>query len=276
MKQKRPNSPPHSIQWLARELSGQVDLGASDEVRRLTRAVLRHADLDAEVLSEVVRAIGVLNNSHRWRREMELAYARLAQKERKRARSAMMGYYYTIGELDMGLSFCSLHDLREPHQMMFAMDIYLHFGKLAEARKVAKKAKILLAQPQTAFAASLLIEALACYHARRREWNIALDLWSAAPRNQPLARDAAVGTVEIFIARALDVIMKELETIGTILKQPPSELGLALPGIEEELLRGTEKAILRLKVGLERLVPERRRRALGLMDAIRSAKIGDR
>lgn len=145
------------------------------------------------------------------------------------------------------------------------MDIYLHFGKLAEARKVAKKGKILLARSQTAFDASLLIEALACYHARRREWDVALALWSDALRSQPLAGNAAVGTVEVFIAGALDVIMRELQTIGAFLKQPPSELELSLPGIEEELLRDTEKALLRLKRGLERLVPEQRRQALGLI-----------
>lgn len=265
MKHKRPKSPSHSIEWLARELSGQVDLGARNEVRRLTRLVIHHVDLDAEVLSEVVRAIGVLNNSHRWRREMELAYARLAKKEQHRARAAMMSYYYTIEEMDLALSFCSPRDLRDPRQVMFAMDIYLHFGKLAEARKVAKKGKILLARSQTAFDASLLIEALACYHARRREWDVALALWSDAPRSQPLAGNAAVGTVEVFIAGALDVIMRELQTIGAFLKQPPSELELSLPGIEEELLRDTEKALLRLKRGLERLVPEQRRQALGLI-----------
>ena len=68
----------------------------------------------------------------------------------------------------------------------------------------------------------------------------------------------------MFVTGALDAIQDELRTITALKKKSPSELAISLPGIEDSLLRDTERQLLRFKRGLERLLPEKRRAAFGL------------
>src|SRR5437667_6220583 len=154
-----------SIEWLVGELNGQLELGASGEVRRLARAILQHPELAADEFWEAIRAIGTMDFPPKWRRGVEMSYARLGRKEQRRARSTMMTYYYMIWEPELALSFCVLRNVRDPGELMFAMDLYLHAGNLSEAKTVARKCERALAEPQRPFDAGCLIEALASYHA---------------------------------------------------------------------------------------------------------------
>jgi hypothetical protein len=253
-----------SLEWLVSELNGQSELGAKTEVRKLTRAILHHPDLTARELWEAVTSIGTMDSPRKWRKDVEDSFQRLRPKERQRARSIMMDYYYMIGEFDLALSFCSIRALNTPSELMFAMDLYLNADRLDEAKAIARKCKKALDQVQSAFDAGSLIEALACYHARCRNWVAALETWSLAPRDEPLARNAAIGIAQVFMAGALDAIGSELTTVHQLMKKMPSEINLTLPDIEEDLLKETERDLLRLKRGLEKLLPEKSRRALGL------------
>src|SRR5882724_9574204 len=85
-----------SIWWLVSELNGQLELGALGEVQRSARAILHHPGLGADEFLEAIRAIGTMNFPRKWRRDVEMAYARLGRKEQRRARSRMMSYYYMI------------------------------------------------------------------------------------------------------------------------------------------------------------------------------------
>jgi hypothetical protein len=254
-----------TIEWLVSELEGQLQLGAQKQVRKLVRALLRHPDLTAGELWEALISIGTMDSPREWRKEMEDSYQRLRPRERQHARVIMMDYYHMIREFDLALSFCSIRSINTPTELMVAMDLYLHADRLAEAKAIAKKCKKALAQAQSAFDVGSLIEALACYHARCRNWVSALETWSLAPRDEPLGRNAAVGIAEVFIAGALDAIGSELTTVRQLMKQMPSEINLTLPGIEEKLLKDTEKDLVRFKRGLEKLLPEKSRRALGLI-----------
>ena len=254
------------LEWLVSELSGQSELGAKREMRILTRAILRHPDLGVAELWEAVTSIGMMDSSRTFRKEVENTYQRMRPKERHRARSIMMDYYYMINEFDLALSFCSIRSLNSPSELMFAMDLYLHANRLDEAKAVARKCEKALPKAETASDAGSLIEAIACYHARCRNWGAALEAWSLAPRDEPMARNAAVGRAEVFIAGALDAISSELATVTRLMKQPPSELNLSLPGIEDKLYKDTQRDLLRIKRGLERLLPGRSRRAFGLIE----------
>jgi hypothetical protein len=251
-----------SIEWLVSELDGQLQLGAQKQVRKLVRAVLRHPDLTASELWEALISIGTMDSPREWRKEMEDSYQRLRPKERQHARAIMMDYYHMIREFALALSFCSIRTINSPTELMVAMDLHLHANRLAEAKSIAKKCKKALAHAQSAFDAGSLIEALACYHARCRNWVAALETWSLAPRDEPLGRNAAVGIAEVFMAGALRAIGSELTTVHRLMKQMPSEINLTLPGLEEKLLKDTEKDLVRLKQGLEKLLPEKSREHL--------------
>lgn len=253
-----------SIDWLASELDGFVDLGSRREIKKLVRQILRHPRLTAEGLWHVVRAIGTMDSPRHWRRNVEAAFARLSKREQRRAREVMLNYYSAIWDFESALPFCAVRDLRNPSELMFAMDVYLRLNKLSDAKKLERKCLNAIGRAENPFDVSCIIDALGSFYARTRNWQRALEVWTIAPRDQPLSRNAAIGRAEVHLARAIDALNEELKTVAGLKKNPPSDLTLKLPGIEERLFQDTEKDLLRLKRGLERLLPEKRRHALGL------------
>src|SRR5207245_1530136 len=103
-----------------------------------------------------------------------------------------------------------------------------------KAKRLERKCFNATARIENAFDASCLAEALATFYARTRNWQRALEAWTIAPRDEPLSRNAAVGRAEVFIAGAIDALNEELNTAATLKKNPPSDLTLRLPGIEDK------------------------------------------
>lgn len=262
----RTSSSNRTVTSLASDLNGFLELGGTSEAQRLVRRVLRHPGLTAAEFFEAIRAIGAGPNSKKWRGEVEAAHGRLGPKQQRLARTTMLNFYYTIGDAEAALKSFSLRDVQTPAEAFMAMDVLLDCGKLKEAKMLARKAEKTFNIVTDSFETSCLIHAVASYYARTRNWRRAREVWFLAPRNQPLARDAATGIVQTFIAGALDAISGELKTVRDLKRIGPtsSELMLSLPGVEETLLKDTEKDLLRLQRGLERLVPKERRWALGL------------
>ena len=260
--------PEKSPDCLANELDGLVDLGSRKEVTKLTREILRHPRPTGAALWQAVRAIGTMDAPRRWRSDVEAAFARMTKREQRRAREAMLNYYYMIWEPELALPFCALRNLRTPSELMFAMDVYLHLNKLSDAKKLARKCLNTIERAEHPFNVSFIAEALASFYACTRNWLRALEVWTVAPRDQALARNAAVGRAELFIAGAIDAVNEELNTLTALKKRLPSGIEISLPGIEDSLLRGAERDLLRLKRGLEQLLPEKRRRAFGLNDRL--------
>jgi len=58
------------------------------------------------------------------------------------------------------------------------------------------------------------------------------------------------------------------ELLVALKKRLRSGIEISLLGIKDSLLRRTEKDLLRLKHAFERLLPEKRRQALGLNDRL--------
>lgn len=115
--------------------------------------------------------------------------------------------------------------------------------------------------PEDAFDFSCLIEALATYHARLGEWSEAFELWSKAPRNEPLSRNAAAGRVELCLVKALALIREELATLRDL--PFDFEYELVVPGNADGLRKETEVELQKFQRALEKLVPAERRLELG-------------
>lgn len=255
-----------NTEFLVSELDGLLDLGATRQAQRAIDRILVQSDLTANALWVAVRGIGMGPNPRKWRAKVENAFANLPKREQRIARVTMLSYYHLVHEPSAALPFCSMRDLHNPADVLFAMDVLLDQGKLKKAGRLAKRAEPHLAECGDAFDLSCLIEAVASYHARVRNWQRALELWTLAPRDQPLSSNASTGISEVFMAGALESVQNELTVVAELKRSGPQdrEMLLSLPGTEEGLLDDTEKRLLRTKRGLERLLPERRRVALGL------------
>lgn len=257
-------APNPSHNRLAAELDGLVDLGAERQIIQLVSQILRLPKPTAIALVQVIRAISMLKRPRRWRSRIEAAYTRLSKPEKHYARGAMLAYYCTIWEPQLALRFCKLRHLDSPGQLMNAMHLHLHANDLTQAKKVARKCRKAMAQIHDAHDASCLAEALGRYYARTREWQRALKVWTNAPRDQPMARDAAVGRVEIFLAQALVAVREELAIVASLRGKVDASLAISLPGIEDALLNDTAKDLRRFENGIPRLLPQKRQKAFGL------------
>ena len=266
MTPRRKNTP-RSIEWIVSELDGALAIGAGSLIRDQIRQLLAHPGLNAAEFWEAIRAIGTQAHPRRWRSQVETSFKRLSATDQRLAGTAMLAFYHMIWDPKAALPFCSLQDLREGSDIMFAMDVLLDLERLTKARAVAKKGAEMLSDNHDVLERDSIIAALASYQARTRKWKNALELWTSVSRNGPLAHNAAVGSVEAYIAIALDTIDRELASISSSKRSAPQdrEAMLSVPGNEEAILNDTEKDLLRLKRELRRVLAEKRRHALGLL-----------
>jgi hypothetical protein len=261
---------PRNIAAIAKELDGFLDLGMTVEARKLVREILRHPDLGAGEFADAVRAIGMDDRPQRWRPSIESAHKRLPKKEQRRARASMLAFYIAVNDTKAALPFCAARDLSAAPYLWFAMEALLEHGKAKEAKAVARKCAVLRRAAHTAFDQGCLSDALASYYIRRGDWARAHDACLIAPNWAMLPRSRAIRLVEFYLAAALKSIESGLYVTKELRRQTPVSLKVCFDGATEGLVKETEKNLMKFRRVLERLIPSKRRRALGLLTVSRS------
>jgi tetratricopeptide (TPR) repeat protein len=250
---------------LAAEISGYCDLGMKRESLRLIRRLLEKRRILPEEFGEAVRTIGVyssFSDFKKWKPKLEAAYNRQSRKFKRKARSDMLGMYASLREWETALQFLSVRKPSSAFEIFLGMGVLLELGKLQDAKVLAARCKRALSTATNRFEQSLLLEALASFFARRHDWDRAISAWQHAPLEEPFRRDALRGIVKIHLARAFEAIDSGLKVLAK-LKQNP-ELSLCLPGNDLQLTQDAEKELLKFKRGIEKVLPEKVRKNLGM------------
>ena len=247
---------------LAAEISGYADLGMKREALRLTRRVLEKRGILPEEFAEAVRTIGVLSDFEKWKPELEAAYNRQSRKFKRRARSLMVEMYGSMGEWESATQFLSVRKPSSAGEVFFGMEALLELNKLEEAKMLATLCRRALSFVTDRFEQSLLLDALAKFFARTHEWNRAVEAWQHAPLDQPFRRDALSGIVKIHLGRAWEAIDNGLKALSELKRNPG--LSLCLPKNDLGLTHDAEKALLKFKRGINKLLPEETRKQLGI------------
>jgi len=244
------------------ELSGYVELGLGREACRVARQILAQKRISPAAFNEVITAIGVVSDPKKWMAEMELAWQRQSEAFRRETNSGMLALYGSSNEWGKASFHAKPAWLCCPSDFLWGIEALLQTGQTKPAARAARKARQALEAVEDEFAFSCLIEALATYHAYVGEWSEAFELWSAAPRNQPFGRNAAVGRVELCLVKALGIIREELETLAVMPVETDQEL--MLPGNALGMRQDTEKELEKFQRALEKLVSAERRSDLGV------------
>ena len=87
------------------------------------------------------------------------------------------------------------------------------------------------------------------------------------PLEQPFRRDALSGIVKIHLARAFEAIECGLQWLAELKENPNNDNELCLPGNDLKLTLDAERELLKFKRGIEKLLPEKARKQLGLISA---------
>ena len=142
------------------------------------------------------------------------------------------------------------------------MEVLLELDKLQDAEALAVRCRKALSFATNGFEQSLLLDTLGRFFARTHKWDYAIAAWQHAPLDEPFRRDALSGIVKLHLAGTCEAIESGLKALAE-LKQNP-ELSLCLPENDFNLTLEAERELLKFKRGIEKLLPERARKRLGI------------
>ena len=252
---------------IAGEISGYVDIGMKKEALRLTRKLLKKRRILPEEFSEAVRTMGVYLSCRiwkQWKPKVEAAYERQSRKFKRAVRSDMLGMYVSLREWETALQFVSIQRPSSASDFLFGMDVLLELGKVEEAQELATHCRKALRFVRNEFEQSLLSCALGQFFAHTHQWEYALAAWQATPPDSSIARNVLTGIVEIHLARAFEAVQAGLRFLADRKRCEPNETELCLPKLDFELAVDAEKELLRFKRAIEKLLPDKTRKALGI------------
>jgi len=232
------------------------------EALRLIRRVLSRRRILPEEFGEAVRTIGVFCDFEKWKSRLEGAYNRQSRKFKRKARSDMLAVYAGLKQWETALQFVSLHNASTAWEIFFSMEVLLAFNELENAEYLATKCKKAFRFANHPPDQTFLIEALAAFLARTHRWEEAIAIWQHAPLDQILRSDALTGIVKIHLARAFEAIESGLKALAELKRNP--ELSLCLPENDFNLTLEAEKELLKFKRGINKLLPEKARKELGV------------
>ena len=275
MKQSEPANPTNlcnerntiCIQGLdnAAEISGYCDLGMKREALRLTRKLLEKRRILPDEFSEALRTIGVyasFKSFKKWKPKFEAAYERQSRKFKRKTRSHMVEMYGALGEWEAALRFLSVQKPSTASEIFFGMKALLQLDKLQDAEALATRCTKAPPLATNRFEQSLLLDTLGSFFARTQKWDQAIAAWQHAPLDEPFRRDALSGIVKIHLARAFEAVGSGLKALANLKRN--SELSLCLPNNDLGLTRDAERELLKLKRGIEKALPEKVRKNLGI------------
>jgi hypothetical protein len=253
---------------IAAEISGYADIGMKKEALRLTCKVLEKRRILPDEFTEAVRTMGIYLSSkiwEQWKAKVEAAYERQSRKFKRKTRSHMVEMHGALGEWEAALQFLSVQKPSSAFEIFFGMKALLELDKLQDAEALATRCRKALSFATNRFELSLLLDALARFFARTHDWDRAIAAWQHAPLEEPFRRDALSGIVKIHLARAFEASETGLRLLAELKEQANDELDLCLPGNDLKLTLDAEKELLKFKRGIEKLLPEKERKELGML-----------
>ena len=249
---------------IAAEISGYADIGMKNDALRLVRKALEQRRIQPEEFSTAIRTIGILSDFKRWKSKLEAAYNRQSRKFKRNVRPYMLEMYASLGEWETALRFLSIRKPAWASDMFFAVEVLLELDKLEDASVLAIRCAKALPHATSRFEQSLLFDALGSFFTRTHSWDHALKAWQDAPLDQPFRRDALSGIVKIHVARALEAVEIGLQRLAELKENPDTETELCLPDNDLALTNQAEKELLKFKRGIDKLLPEKVRKELGI------------
>jgi len=248
----------------AAEISGYADIGMKKEALWAARRVLGKRRILPDEFSEALRTIGVFANFKKWRPMIEDAYNRQSRVFKRKARTDMLELYASLEEWRTALAFVSIRRPARATDFFFGMNVLLELEKIEEAEALAMRCKKILPLVTAEFDRSLLYYALGQFFARTHQWESTLAAWQATAPDSSIARNVLTGIVKIHLARAFEAVQAGLRCLADRKRREPNKMELCLPKLEFDLAVDAEKELLKFNRGIEKLLPEKVRKELGI------------
>jgi hypothetical protein len=249
------------------ELDGLVGAGMKKEALALARRLLKTPIVAAPEFADAVQAILILADKVKsWKPLIEAAYGRLPKRERGSVRFWLMSVrdvcHDHTGVLRLAPErFTGKFALQEA---VWAMEAALALGTNRVIRLLGARLPRLISRAEDPVARAQLLLCLSEFYAREGKWAGAIAAAEPAQECQTFLSNAVGVIVEIHAARALKAIRRGFDKIEAFSKQFDPKTELMLPGNARTILKQAEKEFRKLQKILERIVPEKRQRELGV------------
>ena len=235
------------------EIDGYMELGMQDEALAQVHLTLNRGAITPAEFNSCVFALLQTDRPESWKRTVESAYGRIKQPGDDKVRSAMLYYYFTIGESKVAWKFFPRHWTKF-FDAWVMMQVSLELGRLNQAKAVAQTCSEILAAAQDDFTKASMIDALTSYHVRLGNWDAALKLWNESPNEPCFQRQRLTGIVKIHLAQALEAAKAGLTKVTADRIELDLSTEVRMPGNAAKMLDDTECELKELECGIGRLV----------------------
>ena len=195
------------------EIDGYLELGMQDEALTQVHLTLNRDAITADEFKTCVFALLQTDRPQPWRKMVENAYRRLADPGEEAVSSAMLNYYFSIGESKLAFRFFPRRSTRF-FDAWTMMQVCLELGRMDEAKKVARYCSGLLKTAGDDFTRASMADAMAAYYLRIGECESAIRLWEEAPAEPAFQRQRLCGIVNARLMQALEAANTGLRTIA--------------------------------------------------------------
>ncbi len=254
------------------ELAGYLELGMKAEAEQLASDYLADKIISPIKFSAAIDVILVSNQLSRWRKSVEGAYANLSPQARSTMRFKMLSFYWSLHDLESAAAFLTCESGCDPAELLMAMEIYLHSGRMVDAAAVARRCERLLKKCPPDFVKGMLLTAVANYYSKIRKPLRALDYWTHMPSDSAFLYTALISTVELSLLPAFTALQRALDTIAQKQANPDLSIEVQQPGLEDALTADIKRDLLKLKRKINAIVSPARQRELGLIPSPRAHK----
>jgi tetratricopeptide (TPR) repeat protein len=236
------------------EIDGYMELGMEEEALSIIRATFDKHEISEEEFHTCVFALLQSQRLEAWKNLVKIAYRRLSNPVNDQVRSAMLNYYFSVGEAVRAFEFFP-HRPTKFFDAWTMMQVCLELGRLDEAKKVARYCSSLLATADDDFTRASMADALASYCLWIGDPESALKLWREAPAEPTFQRQRFCGIVKAQLLQALQAAKAGLVTLARQNGSDPSS-EIRLPGNAATPISDAERELKDLQDGIKRLVPE--------------------
>ena len=236
------------------EIDGYMELGMEEDALSMIRATFDKHEISEEEFHSCVFALLQSQRLETWKNLVKTAYRRLSKPVTDQVRSAMLNYYFSVGEAARAFEFFP----RRPTKFFDAwtmMQVCLELGRLDEAKKVARYCSSLLATADDDFTRASMADALASYCLWIGDPEAALKLWREAPAEPTFQRQKLCGIARAHMLQALEAAKAGLTALAGQ-KWPDLGSEIRLQGNAATPISDAERELKDLQDGIKRLMPE--------------------
>ena len=266
---------------LIEELNGHTDISMKREALALCRRFLRGKWSSPEGFCEVIRVIGMFGSRSRWAPRLDAALAWQPARMRKALQGTMLTFYANSGDWDNAMRYASMRRDLLPHEIVFSIEAFARAGRLREVRLLGKRIDrrideiVVCRCPRNSmYELGFLYYGFGFFKAhgyevnepwlRERGRQEAASNWNCVAPDHPLGPAAALNSSDLLLCVALENIKSRIRCFEQAGSGKFDSTAVSLPGNKQKLTTQTLAHFNRQRSILERLVPEKRRKALGM------------